>query len=402
LLWAPSEDRAVVHLNVADFAVAVERVVDGRLQGRPVIVAAQAATRAAVYDMSEEAFQAGVRKGMALGRARKRCREARIVVPHPDHYDRAMAALVGHARPYAPRIEAGEGNGHLFVDLTGTVRLFGPPADVAWRMRKAVRADLGLDPIWALASNKLVAKVASRLVKPTGEYIVEPGREEDFLRPLPIGLVPGLEREDLLLFREFHVFRAGEAALWTPGQLETVFGRRGRHLHQAVRGIDSSPVLPAGQPPPGVDAEHEFGDDTNDQDLVLAALYRLAEQAGFELRRRGRVARRIAVRLDYSDGVRIVRQRTDPAGTASDFQLFELARSALDLAWTRRVRLRCLKLLCDRLVYPPAQLELFPQDDSRSRTEALVPAIHRIRARFGPRSIATGRTLGLDAPPVPA
>ena len=79
--------------------------------------------------------------------------------------------------PYSPLIEHGEGDGHLFMDVTGTGRLFGPPVDVAWRLRRQAAADLRLAPIWAVAPNKLVAKVATRLVKPDGEYIVGAGEE---------------------------------------------------------------------------------------------------------------------------------------------------------------------------------------------------------------------------------
>ncbi len=179
LSLAEIENRSIVHLNVADFAVAVERVVDSRLRDRPVIIAPQGASRAMVYDMSEEAYQAGVRKGMALRRAQRLCgRGAEILPPHPDRYERAMQAFFKHTLPYSPRIEAEERTGHLFVDLTGTGRLFGPPPDVAWRIRKTVKTDLSLDPIWSVAPNKLVAKVASRVVKPVGEYIVEAGDEE--------------------------------------------------------------------------------------------------------------------------------------------------------------------------------------------------------------------------------
>ena len=396
LSWAGSEDRSIVHLNVADFAVAVERVVDARLRGRPVLVAADGASRAAVYDMSEEAYQAGVRKGMALRGAQRLCRGVRIVAPHPDHYERAMKAFFNQTLPFSPLIEAGDGNGHLFMDLTGTGRLSGPPADVAWHIRKAVKADLGLDPIWSVAPNKLVAKVATRLVKPTGEYIVEAGEEEEFLRPLPINILPGIEREDLLTLREFHVSRVDQLTGWTPGQLETLFGRRGRTLYRTARGRDDSPVLPAEQKSPAVKADHEFGDDTNDRALAEAALYRLVERVGAELRERSLVARRAAVLLDYTDGVRVIRQRSDRHGTANDFKLFRLAKAALDLAWMRRVRLRHLRLHCDRLTYPPSQLELFPEDPPEPpRAEGLVQALDRIRTRFGPETIRLGRTLAV-------
>ena len=170
-------ERSVIHLNVADFAVAVERAVDRRLQRRPLVIAPEGAVRAVVYDMSEEAYQAGVRKGMALGRARRLCPTAAILPPHPARYVQAMQTLVRQARPYSPLVEPGIGDGHLFVDVTGTGRLFGPPADVAWRLRRQAREALGLAPVWSVAANKLVAKVATRLVKPGGECVVAPGNE---------------------------------------------------------------------------------------------------------------------------------------------------------------------------------------------------------------------------------
>jgi DNA polymerase-4 len=184
-------DRAIIHLNVADFAVAVERAMDRRLCGRPVVIAPEGAERAAVYDMSEEAFQAGVRKGMALARAARRCRDACVLPPHPERYEQAMRALLQRALPFSPRIEAGENDGHLFIDATGTGRLLGPPMDVAWRLRREIRTHLGFAPIWSVAPNKLVAKVATRLVKPEGEYIVAAGEEQPFLAPPAPGTDPG-------------------------------------------------------------------------------------------------------------------------------------------------------------------------------------------------------------------
>ncbi|MBW2564129.1 MAG: DNA polymerase, partial [Deltaproteobacteria bacterium] len=168
-------ERSIIHLNVADFAVAVERVVDSRLRDCPVIIAPEGAVRAAVYDMSEEAYKNGVRKKMALRRALRYCPDAAVLPPHPDRYERAMAQFIKHLLPYSPLVEIADHNGHLFLDATGTGKMFGPTPDVAWRIRKAVRTDMGFDPIWSVASNKLVAKVATRIVKPTGEYIVGAG-----------------------------------------------------------------------------------------------------------------------------------------------------------------------------------------------------------------------------------
>jgi DNA polymerase-4 len=385
-------NRSIIHLNVADFAVAVERAVDHRLNQRPVIIAPEGAVRAAVYDMSNEAYLAGIRKGMALRRAVRLCKDVQILPPHPDRYERAMRDVLKRALPYSPLIETGEDDGHLFMDTTGTARLFGPARDVAWRLRRQIKTDLGLDPIWSVAPNKLVAKVATRLVKPDGEYIVAAGEEEALLAPLPVSLVPGIERPDQLRLREFNLTHAFQVAALSLEQLEIPFATRAPVLYEAVRGIDPSPVLSVGQKPPKVVADHEFGNDTNNAHTLEAVLYGLVEQVGSRLRRRRRAARRIAIVLDYSDGMRRARQVAARPATANDLTLFELARRTLQLAWVRRVRIRHMRLICDRLIFPPAQLELFAADQKASQKRGgLITAIDAIRHRFGNQAVRSGR-----------
>jgi DNA polymerase-4 len=387
-------DRSIIHLNVADFAVAVERLVDRRLARRPLIIAPEGAPRATVYDMSEEAFQNGVRKGMALRRALRLCRGAAVLPPHPDRYEKAMADLLRQALPYSPLVEPGECDGHLFVDVTGTSRLFGPSMDVAWRLRRQAKQDLGLDPIWSLAANKLVAKVASRLVKPLGEYIVPPGDEQAFLAPLPVWLVPGIEGPDLNRLRELNISRVHQATDLGPAHLEVIFGQRSSFLSDALQGKDISPVLAAGQTPPKVVLDHTFGTDAHAPHVVEAVLYSLVERAGRHLRDRGRSTRRVAVTIDHSDGRRRIRQVAVQPATANDLALFPFARHALRLAWTRRIRIRHLRLVCDRLVYPPAQQPLFADEHlAAMRREKVVDVLDRIRDRFGTQSVQTGRTL---------
>jgi DNA polymerase-4 len=141
-------------------------------------------------------------------------------------------------------------------------------------------------------------------------------------------------------------------------------------------------------------ADYEFGNDTNNEHTLEAVLYRLVEQVGSRLRRHRQAARRIAIILDYSDGMRRARQMAARPATANDFSLFELARRALQLAWMRRVRIRHMRLICDRLVFPPAQLELFAADQKAAAKRCgLIAAIDSIRHRFGNEALRFGRTL---------
>jgi len=387
-------ERAIIHLNIADFAVAVERMTDSWLRERPIIVAPQGAVRAVVYDMSEEAYQSGVCKGMPLTHALRRCRDAVVRPPRFDRYEHAMANFMKQARPYTPLIEMTDCHGHLFIDVTGTGKLFGPPPDIAWRIRKNIRTDLRLDPIWSVASNKLVAKVATRMVKPTGEYIVGAGDEASFLSPLPLSYIPGLDSQDLIRFQEFNLTRVRQAECLSLLQMDVLFGKRSPVLYQSLKGIDPSPVMPSGQKQPRISAEYEFGADTNDISIVNAVLYLLCEQIGADLRQRRMAARRIGIFIDYTDGGRIIRQASANPATANDMELFETAQIALKRAWIRRVRIRSLRLIGDRLTYPPAQLELFaPSEDVREKQNKLLIAMDAVRNRFGLGSVRMGRTL---------
>ncbi|PQP34422.1 hypothetical protein C6A37_07875 [Desulfobacteraceae bacterium SEEP-SAG9] len=306
-----------------------------------------------------------------------------------------MGALLKQALHYSPLIEPGEGDGHLFVDVTGSSRLLGPPVDVAWRLHKQAQADLGLNPIWSVAPNKLVAKVATRLVKPSGEYIVGAGEEEMFLAPLALNLVPGIERDDLYKLSEFNLTQVSQVIALSLEDLQVPFELKARFLYESVRGIDLSPVLPVGQKRPEVSAEHEFGDDTNHVNVLEGTLYGLVEQVAQELRHRRVAARGIKVMLDYSDGMRCVRQTFAKPATANDLTLFEVARRTLMRAWTRRVRIRHMRLICDRLIFPQAQRELFADERAESeKRDLLIAAMDSIRDRFGPNAVRVGRTLG--------
>jgi DNA polymerase-4 len=175
-------------------------------------------------------------------------------------------------------------------------------------------------------------------------------------------------------------------------QLSVPFGKRAGFLSDTVRGIDFSPVLAADQKPLKLIAGHEFGNDPIDGKIVKNALYPLVEKIGLELRKQRKAARVLAIQLDHSDGMRCIRQMKVDPPSANDIFLFQTARSLLSLAWTRRVRVRLIRLTCEKPVFPPAQLDLFP-DPVMQKQNLLVAAMDRIRVRFGQDMIHMGRTL---------
>jgi DNA polymerase IV len=392
MIGLEQRERAILHFNIADFAVAVARVCDSSLRHRPLLIAPLQAARAVVHDMSEEAYRDGVRKGMPLRRATRICPKALVLPPSFDLCRRAMAAFAAELRPYSPLVEAGDIDGHFYIDVTGTHRLHGPAPDIGWRVRRQVRHRLGINPIWTLGSGKLVAKVASRLVKPLGEYIVTPGEEAAFLAPLPMHLLPGLSDRERHMLADFQLTSIGALAELSLGQLQGLFGSRSGFLHEVSRGIDASRVAGPEAVVETIDSRHRFLEESNDRRVVEAVVTTLAGEVGHQLRRRGQVARRVALELEYGDGGKVLRQVSCRRGAAGDVHLHTLALAVLARAWTRRTRLRGCRLICDRLQRRSPQLGLFdgmlPSEEPGARVQA---AIDGLRRRFGEGIIGLGR-----------
>ena len=128
--------RSIIHLNIADFAAAVETNEAPGLGGYPIIIAPTGSPRAVVYDMSDQAYREGIRKGMPLARVRRINRTIKIIPPRFNRYERVMKDIFKQSLAYTPAIESGHWDGHLFLDVSGSNRLFGPPADLASRLKK--------------------------------------------------------------------------------------------------------------------------------------------------------------------------------------------------------------------------------------------------------------------------
>ena len=390
-------DRSVIHIDIAHFAVAVERRLDTGLKGRPVVIAQKKSARTPVYDLSEEAFSCGIRKGMPVLNALKLCNKCHILPPHPARYAQAMQSILKQAACYTPLIEPGMDDGHVFLDVTGTSRLFGPPADMAWRLEKQIKTDLAIPPSWSVATNKLVAKVATRLVKPLGEYIVAPGDEEALLAPLPMAMIPGVRPWDLDTLAGFHISGVNQLKPWTRQQLAVPFGDHGHYLYDAIRGIDSSPVRPPEPAAPAITLDHTFREDTNSRDDMEQALYRLVEQGGRVLRASRRFAGLAGVIVTYQDGSTRARQVKITPPSATDPTLFTSARRSLSMALNRRIRVNHIRLVLKKLVFPPIQQDLF-DNESREKETRMTTAMDAIRDKFGDIAIMTGRMMGPGTP----
>ncbi|MBM9613535.1 hypothetical protein JWJ90_04460 [Desulfobulbus rhabdoformis] len=388
-------ERRIIHLNIADFSVAVERVMDSRLRTRPLIIA-QPSARSLVYDMSDEAYGAGVRKGMALSLARKRCPTAHILPPRLEKYRKAMDACLQQVQPYTPLVERSSDTGHFYLDVSGVGRLFGPPQDIGLRLRRSMQKSLGLDPIWSVAPNKLLAKVASRLVKPRGEYILQEAGTS-FLAPLALRILPGVSQRDQLRLAHVNIWQVGQATALSVHELSLLLGQQAHSLYRILRGIDTSPVLPGASRQQRNTWYHHFSPDSNRETVIRAALLQLVTQAGRTLRSRGLGCRQVGITVQYTDGVLVSRQGSVSQPLDEEKELQHLAATVLYRAWRRRVRLRCLSFTVGKLQHPVQQLSLLahaPQSLAvRERDRSLSRALDAIHFRCGTDKIMRGTQL---------
>ncbi len=386
-------ERSIIHLNIANFAAVLEINLMPSLKGYPIIIAPTGSPRAVVYDMSDQAYKEGIRKGMPLSRVKRINRKIKIIPPRFNRYEQVMKEIFKTSLAYTPTIESGHWDGHLFLDVTGTRRLFGPPADVAVRLKREMKKKFGLDPIWSVATNKLVAKVATRMVKPRGEYIVDPGEEEAFLEPLPITLLPGLSKTEIFQLKTFNLLYISQIRALSLAQLFVPFNHRANLIHGLVRGIDLTPVTQPSEKEAPLHGDHEFADDTNDAGQLKKALYLLVETLCCSLRRQDRVASRLSLTLSYSDGRQqaITGKLTPP--TANGMVMFTKATPLLFKAWRRRICIRHMRLTSKESVRRQTQATLFAENPKADRQEKIFRVVDAIRTKFGTHAVGTGLTL---------
>lgn len=389
-------DRSIIHLNIADFAVAVETTLSPALKGYPLVIAPQGAPRAVVYDMSDEAYRQGIRKGMPLARAFRLNKKLKVLPPSLNRYELVMKDLLKEVFSFTPRIESGTGDGHIFMDVSGASRLFGPAVDVAFRLKKTFKKQFSLDPIWSVATNKLIAKVATRVVKPIGEYIVAPGDEAAFLSPLPIRLIPGIKLAELKRLNEFNLFTVSQVRALSLDQLMIPFDNRAVSIFNCIRGIDSTPVTRFSEDNSLIRADHEFADDTNNADQLRKALYLMVARICRTLRTRKLHTAGTKIILSYSDGIQSSSKQAIRPSTANDMAMFNRCTRLLEKAWTRRVRVRHMRLICEKLAPRAAQQMLFVQKNKTDKQAGLVATMDRIREKFGKNAIAPALTLTPD------
>ncbi len=386
--------RAILHLDLDAFFVAVEQLDNPALAGKAVIVGGRPQARGVVSSASYEARAYGVRSAMPTAQALRLCPEAVLLPGHHDRYHEMSRRVMTLLREYTPLLEQVSVD-EAFLDVTGTEAHYGPPAALAMALQARLQTELGLSASLGVAANKLVAKIASDYHKPHGITVVPPGDEAAFLAPLPVRRLWGVGEVTARTLARLGLETIGDLAGVAPERLRQMFGVHGEHLARAARGQDDSPVVTE-HAVKSLSREETFAHDTRDVALLGRELLRMSDEVAERLRRHGLLARTVTLKLRYADFVTLSRQVTLPMPTDSGPEIRIAARALLDAAWDRRQAIRLLGVGTAGLTQTAGQMPLFDsaegaseparreQREQRARLDA---TLDRIRERFGEDAI---------------
>jgi DNA polymerase-4 len=397
-------DRQIVCFAIPTFQVALARQVDPTLRERPVAVALSLTPRSLITEVSREARAEGIHVGMPITQARHRCPALEVLPPDPTRLsqaDQAIGILIDRFAPVRESVQPG----HLFLDLTGTGRLFGPARDTAIRIEREVIQQCGFAGVAGVGSNKLISQIASTLLDPLQVWDVRCGSEEAFLAPLPIHalpLSPSSNKTVMALLDDVNLQTLGELAVIDVEHLQLVLGRDASLVHAWARGIDSSPVFPQVKQP-CVEATVSCDPDEIDIDRLEGRLDELLERVCRELRRQQRVCHKMTFELKTRDARHVTRSHVIRPGTFWEVDLAPSLYPLLRQATQRRVRIRTLTVRAEDiapLIEQPTLFDNFSDDhlcavsqkDLSARKRQLALAMDQIRARFGTRIIRWGKS----------
>jgi DNA polymerase IV len=394
-----SAEGTILHADLDSFYASVEQRDDRRLRGRPVIVGA-----GVVLAASYEAKAYGIRTAMGGRQARRLCPDAIVVSPRMSAYSEASKAAYQVFEDMSPLVE-GLSIDEAFLDVRGLEHIWGTPVEIAAKLRRRVREEVGLPITVGVARTKFLAKVASGVAKPDGLLVVPPDSELGFLHPLPVESLWGVGRVTAGKLRAWGVKTVGEVAALGETMLVSMLGRAaGRQLHALSHNQDPRPVRP-GQRRGSIGSQRALGRSGRSPDELDTTLVGLVDRVTRRMRTAGRVGRTVVLRLRFADFARATRSHTLPHATAHTDTVLATARGLLaaTLPTIERRGITLVGISVANLENDAAVQLPLPFD--RRGTAALDAALDQIRGRFGSdavtRAVLLGRDQGFSIPMLP-
>jgi DNA polymerase-4 len=384
-------ERIILHLDMNAFFASVEQQSNPALRGKPIAVIGSA-KRTVITTASYEARGFGVKTGMTVHEGRQRCPELILVVGNNRKYTDTSRRIVQILGDYTPLVEVFSID-EAFLDLTGSLSLFGGAERIAYLLKARIRHQFGLTCSIGIAPNKLLAKLASEMRKPDGLTIIRPDEVSSVLEHCPVKELCGVGPRSQNQLALLGITTCGELGRFPVEVLRRRFGVIGDRLQEMGRGIDNSPVVPADEAPAVKSVGHSM---TLEHDLtelsdIRRQLLKLSEMVGRRARRHGVAGRTVTVSIRFADFTSwIDRQATLPSPMALSGDIFRAATQILDtIQLPQAVRLLGVRLT--NLCHQGGQLPLFHEE---RRHFLATTAMDQVNSRFGEATVTFASLLG--------
>ncbi|MBN2745910.1 MAG: DNA polymerase IV [Bacteroidales bacterium] len=372
-------DRNIIHIDLDTFFVSVERLLNSKLNGLPVIIGSLS-DRGVVAGCSYETRLFGVHSGMPMKMAKSLCSDAVFIRGDMDSYSKYSRLVTDIVAESAPLYEKASIDEH-YIDMTGMDRFYNT-RKWAHELRTKIIRESGLPISLGLSVNKVVSKIATGEAKPNGERIVELPQIHDFLDPLSISKIPMLGKETARKLMRMGVFDIRTLRLMPQEMLGFVFGQNGDLLWKRANGIDHTPVTQYSEAK-SISTETTFETDTTDVEMLRAVLISMTEKIAFQMRKKQKLTGVVTVKIRYSDFDTHTMQKRI-SYTSFDHILIKTSLDLFQRIYSRRVLVRLIGVKFSELISGVQQLNMFEDSDEMVN---LYQAMDRIRIRFGAKAV---------------
>jgi DNA polymerase-4 len=374
----------ILHLDLDAFFCAVEEAENPQLRGKAFAVGGKPDERGVVASCSYAARQYGIHSAMPMARAIRLCPGLLIVPGRHKRYSEVSKQVMARLRAVSPAVEQISID-EAFLDIS---EIQEQPEALARRLQNEIRDELGLPCSIGIASNKMVAKIATEVGKksgrkgepPFGLTIVPAGAEAAFLAPLPADMLWGVGPKTSALLAELGINSIGDIARWPEAELIGLFGENGRELAQHAHGIDRRPITPEHETK-SISQEITFSRDVRDAKALENTLKELAAEVARNLRKANLAGITVKLKLRWPDFTTLTRQTTLVQSTD---RADEITNTAIELLHAVRKPGQPVRLIgvgVSGLGAPIRQLSLW--DTPSEKTQQLDAAIEELRQKFG-------------------
>lgn len=377
----------IMHLDLDTFFVSVERLLDSRLVGKPVLIGGTS-DRGVVASCSYEARAYGVHSAMPMKRARELCPDAMIIRGNSGTYSEKSNQVTEIIKETVPAFEKTSID-EFYADLTGMDKFFSS-YKMGTELRERIIKETGLPISFGMSQNKTVSKVATGEAKPNNQLRIDEGTEKPFLAPLSVAKIPmvGQKTQQTLYslgVKKIHTIQEMPVEL-----MEKVLGKNGVSIWHKANGIDNSPIVPYHERK-SISTERTFERDTIDVHKLKGILLAMTENLAFQLRRGNKLTACVTVKVRYSDFNTYTLQSRMPY-TSADHMLIPKVMELFNKLYNKRLLVRLIGVRYSHLVGGGYQINLF--DDAEEMIN-LYHAMDKIRDKFGDRRIM--RASGMEA-----